>query len=360
MSRRVVRKPSSSGRSEIGSSSSLTPLPAVQPSAKGSAHLWSAVALQQHMLRSMQGLPTNLQPVSLPREGKLTLAEKMGLVEAPPPPPSETEWQHAVSKSLHRHDCGRECAICQVAFVASSDTAQVILSCSHVYHETCIKQFEKFVRKSGADVSCPICRAPKYHKRIHYEGKAQVQNHAASRIQALVRGVQQRRRYLAMRIRANPQFRVDYAVEQLRTISDAYVIRAAAREKQVDRFLEDLDLTRQKAIADMYSDDDWQGIREKILSRHDSLECPICMGTIDAAQESSGQQQQQRSEPLPQAYMLSCAHCFHGPCITSFEKFAAAALKGSDTTPPTEMMILSIPRCPVCRAGYAKRSLLDD
>lgn len=367
----------------VGSSSSKKPNGLTQHSGASGAggagskqtQLWSAVALQQHMLRSIQGLPNNKPaPVRQPVDGeqpRLTLAERMGLVEAPPAPPTEDEWSFAVDKSTHRNDCGKECSICKSSFVSSHTSAQVILSCSHVFHEQCIKQFEKFARRAGATASCPLCRSSRYHKRVFYQGKAQVQNHAAAKIQAMVRGYFARKRYLKLRLRSNPKFRIDYAATQLKAISDTYTIRATLREKQLDKFLDDLDLTRQKALADMFSKRDWEDVRNKVLSRHDGLECPICMGTIDAEQEvaptsakpgGGGGQQHPSARSGPHAYMLSCAHCFHGPCLQSFESFSAAnAADVASRIPASEMTTISnIPRCPVCRAGYAKRSLIDE
>lgn len=337
----------------IGAQRSPSVMHATGNAGQKSAQLWSAVALQQHMLRSIKGMPQG-QSVPPPRAGKLTLAEKMGLVEAPPPPPTDVQWENAVAKSLHRNDCGHECSICQVAFVASSTSAQVILSCSHVFHEMCIKQFEKFVRLSGAAACCPICRAARYHKRVHYEGKAQVQHHAAAKIQALVRGVLQRKRYLTMRLRKDPKFRMDYTLTTMRALSDCYTVQAVAREKHVDKFLEELDLTRQKAVADLFSKKDWEAVRHKVLSRHDGVECPICMGQIDA-EDQHEVTTSSRSRAAPEAYILSCAHCFHGPCLESFEKFAAAAVPSNSDGAKS-----IIPRCPVCRSGYARRSLIED
>lgn len=357
------RNPSSGGLTQHGSSSSVN-------SSSKQTQLWSAVALQQHMLRSIQGLPNSKPaPQRAPTDGeqpRLTLAERMGLVEAPPAPPTEDEWSFAVDKSTHRNDCGKECSICQSTFVSSHASAQVILSCSHVFHEQCIKQFEKFARRAGATPSCPLCRSARYHKRVFYQGKAQVQNHAASKIQALVRGFLARKRYLTLRLRSNPKFRIDYAANQLKAISDTYTIRATLREKQLDRFLDDLDLTRQKALADMFSKRDWEDVRNKILSRHDGLECPICMGTIDSEQEAAplpAANHHQVARAGPHAYMLSCAHCFHGPCLQSFESFSAANAADAATRIPAgggDLTISNIPRCPVCRAGYAKRSLIDE
>ena len=317
--------------------------------------LWSAVALQQHMVQNsgLQGILPHAVPRPVQPTGggpnRLSLAQKMGLVEAPPPPPTEPQWETCVAKAAYRNEAKQPCAICCEPFLATSSHAQVILDCSHVFHQTCINQLEKFARRAGHQPACPICRRLCYHKRVHYEGKAQVQNHAATRIQALMRGILARKKFLKMRLHADPKFRSDYAYEQLRGISDSYMAYAVSREKEVDSFLEEIDLTRQIANADMMSRQDWEAIREQILSRHESLECPICMGSIGcgapsptAGTPSSAAMHQQ----VQAGVMLSCSHCFHAPCIVAFENVALAKPG-------------SVAKCPVCRAGYRKRPLVD-
>ena len=82
---------------------------------------------------------------------KLSLAQKRGLVEPPPPKLTESEWHTVEKKSQKRHE--DICPICREQFKLSE---QVILSCGHVFHRKCLRSFERFVRSSKR--ACPICR----------------------------------------------------------------------------------------------------------------------------------------------------------------------------------------------------------
>lgn len=136
------------------------------------------------------------------------------------------------------------------------------MSCSHVFHERCFTQFEKFVqrqrrhdahlfvfaannvnnrihnnlvnRHSVSEVhnnltdmelpirvrlACPVCRSVHYHKRVFYAGKAAAQRAAVVRIQALVRGFCARRRYLRRRLQLNSDFRKQYVQSHLARLS---------------------------------------------------------------------------------------------------------------------------------------------
>ena len=332
---------------------------------------------------------------------KLTLAQKMGLVEAPPAPPEEEVWEVAQKKAVNRGDALHPCSICHESFALLQNTsAQVILDCSHVFHLTCLKQFEKFTRKAqGRDFvrQCPVCRHGHYHKRIHYAGKAQIQNHASTKIQSAMRGFLARKKYLKMRLSADPKFKSDYYFNKLSSMADAYLSYAVAREKEVDRFLEEVDLQRQRAVADMMSPADWQLLRAKAitsiqqaneakrrrleekqqqqlktkplmiaydgsvtesreeeyggsgLSPEEEMEgdvsCPICMNDILPQYR---QQQKEGAGSTP--FLLSCGHCFHNHCLSTFETFTNQQQPGGAAV---------IPRCPLCRAGYVKKLLVE-
>lgn len=291
---------------------------------------------------------------------RLSLAQKMGLVEAPPPPPDEEEWEAVVHRAVYRGDALHPCAICHESFAVANSSPQVVLSCSHVFHQTCLAQFEKFIRKSGASRSCPCCRKANYHKRVHYAGMAQIQRHAAARIQAVMRGVLARKRYLTLRLKSNPKFKSDYYFNKLQNMSDAYLNYSIVREKEVDRFLEEIDLQRQRAVADMMTRADWANLRATAWKNINALDyiastlgqasgevptitnfnglkeghgggvdCPICMVKIAPGHAKD-------------VVLLSCSHCFHRTCLATFETFNKE---------------MKIPRCPMCRAGYTKQSL---
>ena len=359
-------------------------------------------------------------------------AARLGLIELPPPPPTAADWESFVGQAAAR---GREggvghhaCPICLERFMADAAAPLVILSCTHVFHKTCLAQMEKFVARARERVCCPLCRKGNYYKRPLVEGRAQLADMAATKIQSWVRGRRARRAYLRLRLKANPQFRSDFAFAHLSRISDYYLTAATAREKEVDEMLERLDLQRQKAMADLMTEADWDEVRMQILRRAwepnteatavqqkkrgspskrkntkkkkregaevsdggggnaphsddfeplddggsgsdasfssspssaasssaDShcgeaggggVECPICMG--DIVSEATGD-----CDPL--AVMLSCSHAFHGPCLDAFERMGGGGGASGDNTTAER-----IPRCAVCRKGYARRPLID-
>ena len=304
----------------------------------------------------------------------------MGLVEIPPPPPAKEEWEVILAKQRVRvveEKAGDySCSICMERFITDSNNPQVLLDCSHVFHKTCLEQFEKFICRAREKKACPLCRKTHYHKKVLVEGPAQLRTIAAVKIQSLFRGVIARKRCQKLQWKANPVLAANYAYEQLKGISDKYLARAVAREKEVDDIIERMDLERQKALADIMNGRDWEAIRERILLRavgagggahqhsHGSsnnnnrgggvndddvddddcgVDCPICLAPVVG---SDGVEHSTNS-----AVMLSCSHFFHRPCLDSFERIQQASSGSSSSG------VLVIPRCPVCRAAYAKMAL---
>lgn len=120
----------------------------------------------------------------------LTLAEKMGLVEKPPPPLSSGEWSKIQEKSNVRGDT--ECPICLSAFTDGKQ--QVILCCSHVYHEDCLNSYE---RHFGSN-KCPMCRGANYYRRYVTSGVKAYKQQCAIRIQRYYRGYRVRKQMLKL------------------------------------------------------------------------------------------------------------------------------------------------------------------
>lgn len=82
----------------------------------------------------------------------------------PVPPQQDTlikfQWdliEYNTSSRLDSH-----CPICMIGFTQSNE---LLLSCGHLFHSSCLLGFEKFANKSITERSCPICRHPKYQKR---------------------------------------------------------------------------------------------------------------------------------------------------------------------------------------------------
>ncbi|KAH9601748.1 zinc finger protein [Trypanosoma melophagium] len=262
---------------------------------KDQIQIWSAVALQQHFARGAlvnSTLPT-LEEVPPPLPGgRLTLAQKMGLVPLPPPAPTEEEWKKIESNAVRRNVVmplgSNACSICQEPFYTTMEQGQILLSCSHVFHENCFRQFEKFARRSrgkndATPMCCPICRRSNYHKRIFYAGKAMEQRAAIVKIQAFFRRVLARKAYVKLRLENDSAFCGEYARERLARLSEAYAAYAEQREKERSQIIESIDLHMQQALAACITKAKWKALRRRVEAEAEVgvLECPICLTTID-------------------------------------------------------------------------------
>ena len=123
----------------------------------------------------------------------LTLAQRRGLVEVPAElkPLSVEEWAEVEATAASRNEC--HCPICMVGF---NQGCEVLLSCSHMFHRSCIASFERFVKvpndkkhklKSFSFV-CPLCRTSNYQKRMTTKGSAAYRRSCAVVLQSIVRG----------------------------------------------------------------------------------------------------------------------------------------------------------------------------
>lgn len=171
-----------------------------------------------------------LDPISRP-----SLAQKLGLVSKPDTPLTEKEWLTVKQKSIEREDFKNPCAICQDYFAREE---QVLLSCSHVFHKTCIRAFERFTGRK----TCPMCRKIQYQARVVHDGTKVFKEKAAVRIQSSWRGYVVRRWYCRLRKTVPPKdatLRRRFYEEKLQEITDRMV--AMTNGETVDRFLREMD-----------------------------------------------------------------------------------------------------------------------
>jgi hypothetical protein len=75
---------------------------------------------------------------------------KDGHFQALPVATTVAEWDALETQSWARKDSEGECAICRDGFKLE---AQVLLSCSHTFHLSCIASFERFTGTQGAAFS---------------------------------------------------------------------------------------------------------------------------------------------------------------------------------------------------------------
>ena len=95
---------------------------------------------------------------------KLTFCEKVGLQKIKNFPLSLEEWKQVEAKTFKREDFKGDCPICMDKL---SNRESVILSCSHVFHKICLKNFEKF----SLVTKCPLCRCERYECKTYTKDK---------------------------------------------------------------------------------------------------------------------------------------------------------------------------------------------
>eukprot|EP00927_Polykrikos_kofoidii_P065678 TRINITY_DN61407_c0_g1_i1.p1 TRINITY_DN61407_c0_g1~~TRINITY_DN61407_c0_g1_i1.p1 ORF type:complete len:550 (-),score=65.80 TRINITY_DN61407_c0_g1_i1:70-1719(-) len=313
-------------------------------------------------------------------QASLTLAQRMGLVVGPSAPLTAEQWEAVKRASDDREDSDAPCCICLDDF---RDRQQVILSCSHVFHQECLRSFEQF---SGIR-RCPLCRRSSCDATPHWAGFMVWRKKCASRIQRAWRGFKSRREVFDKlkqpQVRAGaPALHRRFCGRALHVAGDRLYKACEEREDALDRFLEDLDssvarcseqlrdgllgfeqLHGRAGLADLADPsgaspavgtvgatsptvaekagganangsggpvdaETWAKARRAVLSRGDEVDCPICF-----------QDCQLRGRGSARVELLSCSHVFHRCCLMSFESFH----------------VFEVHLCPVCRQSYERR-----
>lgn len=332
----------------------------------------AAVALQDHMTRSLSlqdpfkkkkinhGLPaaarnkkTNKaagktckegddkeEYVLDPKPAPLTLAQKLGLVEAPELLLSDKEWKKIKEKSNARQDSSQPCVICKEDFGLQQ---QVLLSCTHVFHRTCLEAFERF---SGRK-SCPMCRKEQYQRRIIHEGAKEYRIKCATRIQAAWRGYIVRQWYKKLRQTVppkDPKLKKKFYEDKFQSITDRLLQSMEARNQSVDDLLLEIDQSIAVSRHTMRQLDgetgetlagtDWDQVQLQAVQRC-ATDCPICIMPL------TDQGLYKKNSSSRPAVLLSCSHVFHATCLEAFEEFSLDKRRV----------------CPVCRSLYDKKMM---
>ncbi|XP_072010059.1 RING finger protein 32 isoform X2 [Engystomops pustulosus] len=266
---------------------------------------------------------------------KLTLAQRLGIVEAPAVPLTTDEWVQVKRRSVQQGDSLQPCVICKEEFRLQS---QVLLSCSHVFHRNCLEAYEKFTGRK----TCPMCRKNQYQTRVIHDGAQMYRARCATRIQACWKGYRVRKWYKHFRQTSppkDPKLRKKFFEEKLSDISDRLV---RCCNPDIDGLFSEIDRSiaishnvfhqlDQKCNPEM-SEADWEKIQLQAV-RQEILDCPICIMPLCPNTEEHS-----RPSGRPAA-LLSCSHVFHQSCLQAFEDFALG-----------EGLV-----CPLCRSPYQKK-----
>jgi len=269
----------------------------------------------------------------------LTLAQKLGLVPAPPSKLTREEWMSVAEKSRGRQDSCSDCAICRESFRAD---AQVILSCSHVFHQDCLASFERF---AGVK-SCPLCRMKNYEKRLFEDGRRNWEKVCAVKVQSVWRGHAGRKIYnhlVDTVVPTDPEKRRQFYYKRMEKLSTRlFSALDAERDHDLDDLFKESELALQFS-RDVFGESaraggrggggggggevDWEMVEAKALQR-DEQDCAICLCDLGG--------------PSKKKVLTSCSHIFHANCLESFERFSSAMAEVDNL-------------CPCCRSKYKKR-----
>ncbi|CAG9311559.1 unnamed protein product [Blepharisma stoltei] len=269
-------------------------------------------------------------------QNKLTLAQRLGLIEKPAAPLNEDQWLRVEQKAQSRGEHKGCCPICQEVFGRASS---VILSCTHVFHKQCLQSFEKYAKIKV----CPICRRNSYEKKNYHKTEEFYREQCAIKIQAYYRGYRARKAYME-HLRLNPPqhplVRRKYFGQQLHGLTDKLTEDMDRRERSIEFLFRQLDeqqeasrqvfqafqrqqaRTGSQAQQNRENSEEWEHIKHQALIRNDK-ECAICLQSFHDRREKC---------------VLSCSHVFHSKCIEGFEYFD----------------IHKEHHCPVCRQQYSR------
>ncbi|XP_013404225.1 RING finger protein 32-like isoform X2 [Lingula anatina] len=210
-----------------------------------------------------------------------TLAQKLGLVDAPEQLLTETEWNEVKQKSSKRDDFRQPCVICKEDLGSQQ---QVLLSCSHVFHRACLQAFERYTGRK----TCPMCRREQYQTRVVHDGTRHYKEKCATTIQAAWRGYVVRKWYLNLRETVppnDPNLRRKFYEDKLHNITDR-IVRSC--DFDINNFFAELDrnLEASREVFQNFEtavrpidDEEWDRIQQRAVERGNK-ECPICLTSL--------------------------------------------------------------------------------
>ncbi|MEE6467277.1 hypothetical protein FKM82_007187 [Ascaphus truei] len=291
------------------------------------------------------GLNTEEEYVLDPTPPALTLAQKLGIVEAPSMSLTNDEWMKVKQRSVDQGDSLQPCVICKEEFELHP---QVLLSCSHVFHRVCLEAFEKFAGKK----MCPMCRKNQYQTRVIHDGAHLFKAKCVTRIQACWRGYIVRKWYKNLRQTVpprNPKLRKHFFEKKFTEISNRLL---RSYNTDIDVLFNEIDYSiavsrnvlhqlEENCIAQI-SEVEWEKIQLQAV-RQEIFDCPICIMPLCPSSDlqHSCRNEETRSLCSRPAVLLSCSHVFHHSCLQAFEEF---------TLGDTHI-------CPLCRSRYQKKIL---
>lgn len=218
----------------------------------------------------------------------------------------------------------RVCMLCKKNFFYSKIA---ILSCGHVCHSSCLREFRK--NSNPRNHCCPFCRKS-YHFVDVYPEHA-YHKLAANLIQRIFRGFIVRKAIGDIAPPGSILHR-KWVLGRAQTASTMLVSAIENQSDVVDAILASIDKeldwarTVMNAVEVQEMEIDWADVKCKVLQRGCG-NCSICLQNIKSDECS----------------VTSCEHCFHQKCLSQWLRFC----QKEDSTA----------LCPVCRSAFQYRPL---
>lgn len=257
---------------------------------------------------------------------KLTLAEQLGIVEPPPAPLTDEQFETVKIDAEKRGFYDQTCPICMEKFGPDN---LVLLSCSHLLHATCLMSFRRFTR--GQEHLCPVCRSPYEFVEVHAE--TAYHHKCAREIQRVFRGFLVRDR-VGREAPPGSMLHRKWVIAKAQGASGKLIKAMDHQSDAIDAMLSaldaDLEYSRSimRAMEERERIVDWQEIKQKAIDRK-QVECPVCLREMDPDETE----------------VTSCGHSFHQKCLESWLKFCENQNKAAT--------------CPVCRAVFQHQPMVE-
>jgi hypothetical protein len=273
----------------------------------------------------------------------LTLAQKIGLKQINKLPLSLDEWRNLEIQTVKREDHKSNCPICLESLFKKET---IILSCSHIFHKICIKNFEKFTNNK----KCPICRCQNYESKGYYKDKEHFIKQNIILIQKNYRGYSLRLKLynniFKNQMPKNKHLRLIYSHWRIKelTYNMCKLMEEQVKESQtvisnLVKEVKEISIKNKQSRNELIKFNkldegqsienfsDWNKILNEMKKRK-TENCAICLGSLNNKNN----------------YLLNCTHCFHKNCLDSFERYDSYYER----------------RCPICRKNYEKKEIFND
>lgn len=258
----------------------------------------------------------------------LTLAEKLGIVEPPPAPLTDEQFETVKIEAEKRGFFNECCPICLEKFGPDN---MVLLSCSHLLHATCLMNFRKFSR--GQENRCPVCRQP--YEFVRVKAESAYNERCAITIQRVFRGFLVRSK-LGELAPEGTELHRKWILNKAHLASDMLVSAVDRQSDAIDAVLgsidHDLEWARNvmKAAEEQGKLVDWETVKQTAMDHGGFGDCPVCLRQMRPGDSS----------------VTSCGHIFHTNCLQSWVSFCEGEKKPLS--------------CPCCRSPFQFKTWIEN